>query len=190
MAAFGKAAKPAPEIVAGMIHPTAPRLGLLAGITDPTVQKAMAGLYDRLALDSSGLATLYPGIEDMLAAVERAGMLQAVLSNSSGAFIRSILERLGVASRFVSLVGDDGMPAPKPDPRGLLTILGQAGCHPARAAYVGDSRTDLATARAAGIRAIGVTWGAHPRSELEVQGFDALIDSPSALLDALVLQPL
>jgi phosphoglycolate phosphatase len=51
---------------------------------------------------------------------------------------------------------------------------------------VGDSRTDLQTARAAGIRALGVTWGAHPRPELEHLGFDVLVDSPAALVNALM----
>jgi phosphoglycolate phosphatase len=43
----------------------------------------------------------------------------------------------------------------------------------------------LLTARAAGVRAIGVTWGAHPRDELVPLGFDALVDSPSELIETL-----
>ena len=184
LATLGKDAKPAREIVAGMVHPTAPRIGLLAGIADPQAQKDLARLYDELALKSSDLAALYPGIAEMLAAIARLGIRQAVLSNSNSTFIRTILSRLGVAFRFVSVVGDDGMPAPKPDPRGLLAILEKAGCEPAQSTYVGDSRTDLETARAAGVRAIGVTWGAHPREELEPLRFDALADSPSEIVDA------
>jgi phosphoglycolate phosphatase len=182
LSAFGRGPRPAAEIVAGMVHATAPRLGLLAGITDPGVQKEMAGFYGDLALRSSELAVLYPGVAEMLIAIEGRGFSQAVLSNSTGAFIRSVLDRLGVASRFISLVGEDDMPAPKPDPRGLLAILRSAGYELSRAAYVGDSRTDLQTARAAGVRAIGVTWGAHPREELEGLPFDLLVDSPSELV--------
>lgn len=185
LAAFGKPAKPAAEIVAGMVHPTAPRLGLLAGESDPAVQKNMASRYDELALQSSELATLYPGIEEMLADIAKAGMVQAVLSNSAGTFIRAILERLGVASRFVSLVGEKEMPAPKPDPRGLWNLLGEIGCPRSATVYVGDSRTDLETARAAGVAAIGVSWGAHVRGELAGLGFDAVVDSPAELGDVL-----
>lgn len=185
LAVFGKAAKPAAEIVAGMVHPTAPRLGLLAGIGDPKAQQDMARLYNDLALQSSGLARLYPGIDAMLAALASLGWQQAVLSNSTSAFIRSILGRLGVADRFFALVGDTDMPAPKPDPRGLLALLSAAGCEASAAVYVGDSRTDLFTARAAGVRAIGVTWGAHPRAELVPLGFDVLVDAPAQLVEAL-----
>ncbi len=185
LVAFGKEPKPATEIVAGMVHPTAPRLGLLAQVTEPDVQQEMARLYNRLALDSSGLATLYPGIGAMLASLDSMGWLLAVLSNSTGDFIRSILGRLGVAQRFFGLVGDTDMPAPKPDPRGLLELLRAAQCDASAAIYVGDSRTDLLTARAAGVRAIGVTWGAHRRAELAPLGFDALVDSPSELVESL-----
>jgi phosphoglycolate phosphatase len=185
LATLGKAPRPAAEIVAGMVHPTGPRLGLLAGISDPDVQQDLARRYNDLAVRSSGRAKLYPGIEAMLGTVEHLGFRQAVLSNSAGAFIRTILGRLGVAGRFFDLVGDTDMPAPKPDPRGLLALLHQVGCEPGQAVYVGDSRTDLFTARAAGVGAMGVTWGAHRRGELEPLGFDTLVDSPSELVERL-----
>jgi len=185
MAAFGKDPRPAAQIVAGMVHPTAPRLGLLAGISESAIQADLARVYNDLALRSSDRAKLYPGIEAMLGTIERLGLRQAVLSNSAGAFVRTILNRLGVAGRFFSLVGDTDMPAPKPDPRGLLAILRAAECDSGRAVYVGDSKTDLLTARAAGVRAVGVTWGAHPRGELESLGFDSLVDAPSELVEVL-----
>jgi phosphoglycolate phosphatase len=182
MAAFGFEPRSRAEIVAGMVHATAPRLGLLAGTLDLAIQKHMACLYGELALRFSELAELYPGIEGLLRALKGLGLPLAVLSNSEGIFVRTILERLDVDKYFFRLTGEEDMPAPKPDPRGLQCILELAGCGPQRAVYVGDSRTDLKTARAAGLQAIGVTWGAHPRVELEDLGFDALVDEPSQLL--------
>jgi len=182
MEAFGYERKPAAEIVAGMVHPTAPRLGLLAGTVDLGLQQKMARRYGELAMRFSELAELYPGIEGLLADLKGLGLPLAVLSNSEGRFVRGILERLNVAKQFFCLMGEEDMPAPKPDPRGLYRILELAGCDPWRAVYVGDSRTDLETARGAGLRAVGVTWGAHPRVELEELGFDALVDEPSQLL--------
>jgi phosphoglycolate phosphatase len=182
MAAFGYDCKPEAEIVAGMVHPTAPRLGLLAGTSDLGIQEKMARRYGELAIRSSPLAELYPGIEGLLKDLKGLGLPLAVLSNSAGIFVRTILERLDVAKYFFRLTGEHDMPAPKPDPRGLQQILELAGCGPRRAVYVGDSRTDLETARAAGVQAIGVTWGAHPRVELEDLGWNALVDDPSQLL--------
>ena len=181
LAAFGFERKSRAKIVEGMVHPTAPRLGQLAGTLDLAIQKDMARLYGELAMRYSKLAELYPGIEDLLRDLKGLGLPLAVLSNSEGVFVRTILERLDVDKYFFRLTGEEDMPAPKPDPQGLHQTLELAGCGPQRAAYVGDSRTDLETARAAGLQAIGVTWGAHSRVELEDLGFDALVDEPSQL---------
>ncbi|WLT30948.1 HAD family hydrolase [Geothrix sp. PMB-07] len=175
------------QIVAGMVHPTAKRLGLLTGIDSPAAQENMAHRYSQLALHHSDLADLYPGVRQAVEALANRGLLLGVVSNSRGAFIRAILHRLGVADCFTAMIGEDDMPAPKPDPRGLLAALG--AIPPGRAIYVGDSSADLQTARNAGVRAIGVTWGTHSRSELEPLGFDALVDSPQALADLIPDRP-
>lgn len=175
------------RIVAGMVHPTARRLGLLAGIDDPAAQENMAHRYSQLALHHADLAELYPGVREAVETLAGRGFLLGVVSNSRGAFIRTILHRLGVADSFAAMLGEDDMPAPKPDPRGLLAALGAVP--PDRAVYVGDSSADLETARNAGIRAVGVTWGTHSRSELEPLGFDALVDSPQALAALIPARP-
>lgn len=171
------------RIVEGMIHPTARRLGLLTGIQEPEARMALARSYGVLALKHACQAELYPGIGTMLGILADRGRCMAVVSNSEGAFIRGILTRLGVAARFRVMIGEDDMEAPKPDPGGVLAALALCGRNPGRTAYVGDSATDLATARAAGVRAIGVTWGPQSRAELEPMGFDALVAGPAELVD-------
>jgi len=182
MKAFGFAEGTFERIVADMVYPTAPRLGRLAGVEDPERHQRMAEVYGRLALEHSELAVLYPGIETLLASLETRGVPQAVVSNSQRIFIETILRRLGVAGRFACMVGECDMPAPKPDPTGLFDAIRTMGVAPGEAVFVGDSCTDLETARQAGVRAIGVTWGAHTRSELKPLGFDALVDAPQELL--------
>lgn len=182
MTVFGYPRKSAADIVAGMVHPTVARLGVLAGTSDVAIQDKMARLYRDLAMRSSTLAELYPGIGGLLRGLNALGLPLAVLSNSEGRFVRTILERLDVARYFFRLTGEDDMPAPKPDARGLQRILKLAKCGPQSSVYVGDSKTDLETARAAGLQAMGVTWGAHSRAELEGMGFDALVDEPAQLL--------
>lgn len=172
------------QIVAGMVHPTARRLGILAKDERVVEQEQMAQRYSQLALQDSVLASLYPGIQEALDVLSRKRLRLGVVSNSRGTFIRDILRRLGVAQHFISMIGEDDMPAPKPDPRGLLAALGTVPRE--RAVYVGDSSVDLDTARKAGIRAIGVTWGTHPKAELEPLGFDALADTPNELVSHLL----
>ncbi len=105
---------------------------------------------------------LYPGMAEALGALEGAGCTLAVLTNKPGDMSRAILDGLGVGSRFARVLGPEDVPARKPDPAGLLELLRQLDV-PAREAWmVGDSATDVLTARAASVRAAGVVWGFHP----------------------------
>ena len=72
---------------------------------------------------------------------------------------RRLLAALGIDARFAAICGRDTFPYCKPDPRHLTMTIAQAGGDPARAVMVGDSRTDIATAKAAGIPVVAVTFG-------------------------------
>jgi phosphoglycolate phosphatase len=103
---------------------------------------------------------LYDGVAEALAALD--GHALAVLTNKPGPFSRTILEGLGVSSRFARIWGAGDVPARKPDPAGLLRLVGELGASAAAAWLIGDSAIDVRTARAAGVRAAGVTWGLDP----------------------------
>jgi len=76
------------------------------------------------------------------------------------------------------------VPTRKPDPGGLLRLMAETGAAPGDTWMVGDSATDVAVARAAGVRVAGVTWGFHPVS-LRAAGPDRLIDRPLDLASLL-----
>lgn len=107
---------------------------------------------------------LYPGVAEALDAL--AGTTLAVLTNKPGDMSRTILEGLGVASRFARVRGAGDVPSRKPDPAGLLELMSELGASAGETWMVGDSATDVLTARAAGARAAGVTWGFHPAALL------------------------
>jgi phosphoglycolate phosphatase len=115
---------------------------------------------------------LYPGVAEALAG---AGRTLAVLSNKPGPMVRQILEGLGVAGRFAAVVGGGDAPA-KPDPAGVLELLGRLGARAEDAVLVGDSPVDAATARNAGITFVAVTWGLSSREELVRAGAVHLVD--------------
>jgi phosphoglycolate phosphatase len=109
---------------------------------------------------------LYPGIEALLAG---AGRPLAVLTNKPGELSRKILAGLGLLPRFAAVVGGDEAPR-KPDPAGLLGIVAKVGAAPAETVLVGDSRHDVATAVAAGVPVVAVTWGLSSRADLAAAG--------------------
>ncbi len=88
----------------------------------------------------------------------------------------TLLERHGIIGRFNSIETPDHNRG-KPDPQMIHTAIEKAGATPARSVMIGDTTHDMRMARAAGVGAIGVTWGYHERSELLAEGADIVIDS-------------
>ncbi len=110
---------------------------------------------ENIAVDSRP----YPMIEATLDRLQAAGMRLAVCTNKMEGLSRTLLTSLGMADRFASICGRDTFPVYKPHPDHLTGAITRAGGDAARAIMVGDSDTDLHTARAARIPFIGVTFG-------------------------------
>lgn len=102
---------------------------------------------------------LYPGVVEALDALEAAGFRLAVCTNKYEGQSVELLRLLGIGDRFAAICGRDTFPQSKPDPRHLTGTIARAGGDPARAVMVGDSRTDIDTAKAAGIPVVAVTFG-------------------------------
>ena len=121
----------------------------------------------------------YDGVVELLDAL--APRTLAVLTNKPGGMSRAVLEGLGLSARFLRIYGGDDLPTRKPDPEGLSRLVAEAGVAPGEALMVGDSAIDVRTARAAGVRVVGVAWGFDPEG-LRRQPPDALISRPGDLL--------
>jgi phosphoglycolate phosphatase len=133
---------------------------------DELLEQALAAWrahYEAHCLDRT---RAYPGIESLLAG---AGRILAVHTNKPGAMSRKILAGLGLLPRFAAVVGGDDA-QPKPDPTGLLEIMVQVGASPGETVVIGDSRHDVATARAAGVAIVAVTWGLSSHADLAQAG--------------------
>ena len=113
----------------------------------------------------------YPGVEAALDRLAARGARLALCTNKPGEVTAALLEALGWAARFGTIVSGDTLPVRKPDPAPLLTAI-DGGRH---AAFIGDSAIDAATARAARIPFVAVSFGF---SELPADklGADAVID--------------
>ena len=85
---------------------------------------------------------------------------------------------------FGVALGADEVPKPKPNADGLLLCCDRLGATPGESVYVGDAPSDGRAARAAGMKSIGVLWGANDEAALAPH-FDELVSEVSALADAI-----
>ncbi len=126
--------------------------------------------------------TLYPGIQEMLTALQARGVPLGVLSNKPDHFTQLCIDHYFPAGTFRTVFGQREHVLRKPDPAGALEIAALWQLAPADIAYVGDTSTDMETGRSAGMQTIGVAWGFRPVSELVSTGAHHIIQQPSELL--------
>jgi phosphoglycolate phosphatase len=129
----------------------------------------------------------FPGVAETLAELKAGGARLGVLTNKPQAFTPPLLEQLSLAGYFTAVYGQGRKPYSKPDPRifhdvvrDLFAEAGGGG----PAVMIGDSITDLETARAARVPCILLTYGYTP-IPVEQMGADAVLDDfqdlPAAL---------
>jgi phosphoglycolate phosphatase len=134
---------------------------------------------------------LFDGVAEALERLARQGMKLAVCTNKPIRHSRLLLEALGVADKFAAVAGRDSYPFFKPDARHLTMTIQEAGGEVSNAIMVGDSKTDISTARAAGVPVIAVPFGYTDvpveslSPDIVIQHFDE-IDSAIARLLARV----
>jgi len=135
---------------------------------------------------------LYPGTLDMLERLHAKGVQLVVLTNKESAFAHKLLALHGVTGCFDLLVAGDSLPFKKPDPRVVAHVLDALQLSADEAAFVGDSVTDVRTARAAGLRAWIVRHGYPGGTFTGADAPDAFIDSFERFdpLDVALLQPI
>lgn len=127
----------------------------------------------------------YPGIEKLLGALTTARVRMAVFSNKPNEFTKIMIPALLPHWNFYPVLGSrPGVPV-KPDPQGAIEIAESLGIASERFLYVGDTGTDMCTATAAGMHAVGVTWGFRKIEELLEHGAQSIIHQPADLMQLL-----
>jgi pyrophosphatase PpaX len=124
----------------------------------------------------------FPGMLDLLGRLHGEGRKLGIVSAKRHDVVELAFEALGFGDVMDVVVGSDGAPRGKPYPDQILVALERLGADPDDTAYVGDAPFDVAAAKAAGVHAIGVTWGGiHARERMEEAGPDAVVDTPEEL---------
>ncbi|MDD5458259.1 MAG: HAD family hydrolase [Phycisphaerae bacterium] len=124
----------------------------------------------------------YSGIAELLRELTKRRMPIAILSNKPDDFTQLIVKTLLADFKFDTVQGVSETVAKKPDPAGALAIAKRLNVKPTKILYVGDTNTDMQTAKAAGMYAVGALWGFRDAEELLASGADILINKPADLL--------
>lgn len=128
------------------------------------VEKALPfflGYYSEHKLD---FTVLYPGVQQALDRFRDAQLPMAVLTNKPVRISAAIVEELGLAQHFFRVYGGNSFDTKKPDPVGIYKLMEECGTSAADTIMVGDSGVDVLTARNAGVRCCGVTYGFQPET--------------------------
>ena len=150
-----------------------------------TVERVLAAYLADYFLHCAEKTVRYPGIPDLLSALEARGVALGVLSNKTEATARRIISAYFPHVPFRCVFGrTEGRPL-KPDPAAAGPVLEALALPAASVAYVGDSGTDMVFARRTGLFPAAAAWGYRSRRELEESGAAVAAGTPAELLAAL-----
>lgn len=125
--------------------------------------------------------TPYEGIPEILRELKKRGLHLAVCSNKPHEAAVKVIGRL-FGGELDLVIGQSSRIRRKPAPDAPLKAAEILGVSPEECMYVGDTRTDMETGKAAGMYTIGALWGFRDREELESSGADIVAETPKDLL--------
>ncbi len=117
----------------------------------------------------------YPGMRELIAHLHASGVRQAIVTTKGEQEAIQLLDDLGILGLFDTVVGDDDVRALKPDPAPVVAACGRLGERPSAATMVGDTVYDIAAAKSAGARAVGVLWGHGDAASHRNAGADLIV---------------
>lgn len=129
----------------------------------------VAAFLEHYAAGIPGRSALFPGALDAMERLSGAGYALAMCTNKPEALAVGLMRAMALEDRFAAICGAETFPFRKPDPRHLVETIRSAGADVGQALMVGDSRTDIDTAKAAGIPVVAVDFG---YTDLHVREFE------------------
>jgi phosphoglycolate phosphatase len=132
------------------------------GATEAQLEQALAYFLSYYREHMLDYTRDYPGVRECLAELRGRRIKMAVLTNKPVRFSKEILVGLKLGDYFFQVYGGNSFVEKKPHPVGIETLIEEAGTSRDRTWMVGDSSVDVLTARNAGVKAVGVTYGLKP----------------------------
>lgn len=154
----------------------------IGGRADIPLDEMTAIVREQYRASRLNKVKLYPGVPELLDELVRRKILLAILTNKPHEHTEAMCAVLFARWPLVAVEGYRQEEFRKPDPRVALSIVEKMSLTPEQVMLVGDSSTDILTAKNAGLTAVGATWGYRARQELIDSGAKHLIDQADELL--------
>lgn len=157
-------------------------MAVLLPRADPVEHVALAGHYrdafhaQRGRAGTAPASPLFPGAREAVIRLHQAGWLLSIATGKARRGLDHFLTTTGLAGYFTGTQTADDAPS-KPHPQMILNCLAATGVQPRDTVMVGDTEFDMAMARAAGCRALGVAWGYHPLDRIRAGGAEGIAES-------------
>lgn len=152
------------------------------GVDADTAEQLYRAFLSHYEAHISDLSLPYDGVTETLQNLSASGVPLAVITNKLEGLSDKLLKEMDMRDFFEVLVGLDTLSEHKPHPMPVLHACNLLSTSPGDALFVGDSATDVATARAAGCDVACVNYGYSGGSRPEELGADQLIESFLELL--------
>jgi phosphoglycolate phosphatase len=139
--------------------------------------EALARFLELYAAANGHHTRVYPGVHTALSLLYNAGIRLCGLTNKKRCFTEPLLEAMQLDGFFELWVCGDDLNRQKPDPEPLLYAMRRLDVSVAATWMVGDSATDVATARAAGVKILAVSYGYNHGRDIREAKPDGIVDS-------------
>lgn len=140
-------------------------------------QAVLDSLDRHYAATAGSTAQPYPGCHAALRDLRAAGLRLACVTNKELRHAQRVLEATQLSAEFDLVIGGDSLPEKKPHASVLRHVMQHLGVTPMRSAHLGDSATDIATARNAGVAAWAVPFGYNAGRPIAEARPDRIFDS-------------
>ena len=162
--------------------PVLVRRALAGGIEHSAVDDGEAEgaleIFMQAYSESHELTVVYPGVRDTLKWLHKQGVEMALITNKPERFVAPLLDQMKIGRYFKWIIGGDTLPQKKPDPAALFFVMKMANIPASQSLFVGDSRSDVLAAKAAGVKCVALSYGYnHGRPIAE--------ESPALVIDDL-----
>jgi len=152
--------------------------------SDPKFEALRDQLLDYYRNNLSTHTRLFPGMDDLLAQLESRGIKWGVVTNKPAWLTEPLLEQLNLTQRSSCIISGDTLSERKPHPLPLQYACELMGCDVRESIYVGDAERDIESGRNANMPTLIALFGYISNLDYpENWGADAMIDSPSGILD-------